>query len=133
MSERTITEAGIKNSSAKLLPQGTVLLSTRATIGECSIARHECTTNQGFQSLIAKTDKVSSEFLYYLVPTIKKEMLRRSCGSTFLEISANELRKIYAYVPSQTEQNKLAALMSLIDQRIETQKKIIDLSFASEF
>ena len=126
LSERTITEAGIKNSSAKLLPQGTVLLSSRATIGECSIARQECTTNQGFQSLIAKTDKVTSEFLYYLVPTIKKEMLRRSCGSTFLEISANELRKIYVYRPSLIEQNKLAEFMSLLDLRIETQKKIIE-------
>ena len=126
LSERTITEAGIKNSSAKLLPQGTVLLSSRATIGECSIARQECTTNQGFQSLIAKTDTVTSEFLYYLVPTIKKEMLRRSCGSTFLEISANELRKIYVYRPSLIEQNKLAEFMSLLDLRIETQKKIIE-------
>ena len=126
LSERTITEAGIKNSSAKLLPQGTVLLSSRATIGECSIARQECTTNQGFQSLIAETDKVTSEFLYYLVPTIKKEMLRRSCGSTFLEISANELRKIYVYRPSLIEQNKLAEFMSLLDLRIETQKKIIE-------
>jgi type I restriction enzyme S subunit len=126
LSERTITEAGIKNSSAKLLPQGTVLLSSRATIGECSIARQECTTNQGFQSLIAETDKVTSEFLYYLVPTIKKEMLRRSCGSTFLEISANELRKIYVYRPSLIEQNKLAEFMSLLDLRIKTQKKIIE-------
>ena len=126
LSERTITEAGIKNSSAKLLPRGTVLLSSRATIGECSIARQECTTNQGFQSLIAETDKVTSEFLYYLVPTIKKEMLRRSCGSTFLEISANELRKIYVYRPYLIEQNKLAEFMSLLDLRIETQKKIIE-------
>ena len=126
LSERTITEAGIKNSSAKLLPQGTILLSSRATIGECSIARQECTTNQGFQSLIAETDKVTSEFLYYLVPTIKKEMLRRSCGSTFLEISANELRKIYVFRPSLIEQNKLAEFMSLLDLRIETQKKIIE-------
>ena len=126
LSKRTITEAGIKNSSAKLLPQGTVLLSSRATIGECSIARQECTTNQGFQSLIAETDKVTSEFLYYLVPTIKKEMLRRSCGSTFLEISANELRKIYVYRPSLIEQNKLVEFMSLLDLRIETQKKIIE-------
>ena len=125
LSDRTITEAGLKNSSAKLLPQGTVLLSTRATIGECSIATAECTTNQGFQSLVAKKNNVSSEFLYYIVTKIKKEMLRRSCGSTFLEISANELKKIHTNIPSKTEQDKLVSLLSLIDQRIETQKKII--------
>ena len=126
LSDRTITEAGLKNSSAKLLPQGTVLLSTRATIGECSIATAECTTNQGFQSLVAKENNVSSEFLYYIVAKIKREMLRRSCGSTFLEISANELKKIHANIPSKAEQEKLVSLLSLIDQRIETQKKIIE-------
>lgn len=126
LSDRTITEAGLKNSSAKLLPQGTVLLSTRATIGECSIATAECTTNQGFQSLVAKKNNVSSEFLYYIVAKIKREMLRKSCGSTFLEISANELKKIHANIPSKAEQEKLVFLLSLIDQRIETQKKIIE-------
>ena len=126
LSDRTITEAGLKNSSAKLLPQGTVLLSTRATIGECSIATAECTTNQGFQSLVAKKNNVSSEFLYYIVAKIKREMLRRSCGSTFLEISANELKKIHANIPSKAEQEKLVSLLSLIDQRIETQRKIIE-------
>ena len=126
LSDRTITEAGLKNSSAKLLPQGTVLLSTRATIGECSIATAECTTNQGFQSLVAKKNNVSPEFLYYIVAKIKREMLRRSCGSTFLEISANELKKIHANIPSKAEQEKLVSLLSLIDQRIETQKKIIE-------
>ena len=126
LSDRTITEAGLKNSSAKLLPQGTVLLSTRATIGECSIATAECTTNQGFQSLVAKENNVSSEFLYYIVAKIKREMLRRSCGSTFLEISANELKKIHTNIPSKAEQEKLVSLLSLIDQRIETQKKIIE-------
>ncbi len=51
---RTITELGLQKSSAKKLPIGTILLTTRATIGEASIALEECTTNQGFQSLIAK-------------------------------------------------------------------------------
>ena len=69
---------------------------------------------------------MSSEFLYYIVAKIKREMLRRSCGSTFLEISANELKKIHANIPSKAEQEKLVSLLSLIDQRIETQKKIIE-------
>ncbi len=126
LSERTISDIGLKNSSAKILPQGAVLLSTRATIGECSITLNECTTNQGFQSLVAKINKVTSEFLYYLVSTIKKEMLRRSCGSTFLEISSSELKKIRVNIPFKVEQNKITALLALLDQRIETQKKIIE-------
>ena len=125
-SERTISQEGLNNSSAKLLPINTILLSTRATIGESSIAKAECCTNQGFQSLIANEEIVCYEYLYYLVATLKKELIRKSCGSTFLEISANEVRKIKTFVPSLEEQGKVSSLLSLIDERIATQIKIIE-------
>ena len=124
LSLRTITEEGLNNSSAKLLPPYTILLSSRATVGECSIALQECATNQGFQSLIAKNCDI--DFLYYLIQTKKKELIRKACGSTFLEISANEIRKIHTYVPSINEQQKIGVLLSLIDKRIATQNKIIE-------
>lgn len=123
-SKRTITRDGLDNSSAKLLPLHTILLSSRATVGECSIASNECTTNQGFQSLIAKQCNI--DFLYYLIQTKKKDLIRNACGSTFLEISANEIRKIKVAVPVQNEQEQIAKLLSLIDERIATQNKIID-------
>ena len=125
-SERTISREGLSNSSAKLLPINTILLSTRATIGESSIAKVECCTNQGFQSLIANEKIVCYEYMYYLVATLKKELIRKSCGSTFLEISANEVRKIKTFVPSLDEQSKVSSLLSLIDDRIATQIKIIE-------
>ena len=115
---------GLDNSSAKLLPLHTILLSSRATVGECSIASNECTTNQGFQSLIAKQCNI--DFLYYLIQTKKKDLIRNACGSTFLEISANEIRKIKVAVPVQNEQKQIAKLLSLIDERIATQNKIIE-------
>ena len=121
---RTITEVGLNNSSAKLLPPNTILLSSRATIGECSLSLRECATNQGFQSLVSK--KCNVDFLYYLIQTKKKDLIRKSCGSTFLEISANEVRKIQVSVPSDVEQQKIAELLSLIDERIATQNKIIE-------
>lgn len=121
---RTITEDGLNNSSAKLLPPNTLLLSSRATIGECSLSLRECATNQGFQSLVSKNCNV--DFLYYLIQTKKKDLIRKSCGSTFLEISANEVRKIQVSVPSDVEQQKIAELLSLIDKRIATQNKIIE-------
>lgn len=124
LSVRTITEEGLNNSSAKLLPRNTILLSSRATIGECSLSLRECATNQGFQSLVSK--KCNVDFLYYLIQTKKKDLIRKSCGSTFLEISANEVRKIQVSVPSEVEQLKIAGLLSLIDERIATQNKIID-------
>ena len=122
---RTISEEGLNKSSAKLLPIGTILLSSRATVGECSINKVECTTNQGFQSLIPK-EYFSKEFVFYLMQTKRKELIRKSCGSTFLEISANEVRKIKIAVPTSKEQEKISKLLALLDERITTQNKIID-------
>ena len=122
---RTISEEGLKKSSAKLLPIGTILLSSRATIGECSINTIECTTNQGFESLIINQDNYN-EFFFYLIQTKRKELIRKSCGSTFLEISSNEIKKINITKPSRKEQEKIASFLSLIDERIATQNKIID-------
>lgn len=122
---RTISEEGLNKSSAKILPTGTILLSSRATVGECSINNVECTTNQGFQSLIAK-ENISNEFLFYLIQTKRKELIRKSCGSTFLEISANEVRKIKIAIPTHKEQEKIGKLLALLDERIATQNKIID-------
>ena len=115
----------MNKSNAKLLPIGTILLSSRATVGECSINKKECTTNQGFQSLIPK-ENISNEFIYYLIQTKRKDLIRKSCGSTFLEISANEVRKIVVSIPTIKEQDKIAKLLSLLDERIATQNKIIE-------
>ena len=122
---RTISEEGLNKSSAKLLPIGTILLSSRATVGECSINKVECTTNQGFQSLIPK-EYFSKEFVFYLMQTKRKELIRKSCGSTFLEISANEVRKIKIAVPTFKEQEKISKLLALLDERITIQNKIIE-------
>ena len=125
-SERTISQAGLDNSSAKLLPANTILLSTRATIGECSIAKKECCTNQGFQSLIAT--KVTPEFLYYLIQTKKRDLLSKASGSTFSEISANEVRKIHICIPTTAkEQEALVQPLSAYDEKIETECKILYL------
>ena len=121
-SERHITDNGLKNSSAKLLPKYTILLSSRATVGEISIALTECSTNQGFQSLITKNN-VDNEFIYYLISTIKNEFLRRSSGSTFLEISKNEIKRIPINIPELSEQNKISNLFSAIDNKIEMLEK----------
>ena len=112
----------MKNSSAKLLPKNTILLSSRATVGEISIASTECSTNQGFQSLITKNN-VDNEFIYYLITTIKNEFLRRSSGSTFLEISKNEIKRIPINIPELSEQNKISNLFSAIDNKIEMLEK----------
>ena len=125
-SEWTLTQKGLDNSSAKLLPPNTILLSTRATIGECSIAKQECCTNQGFQSLIATT--VTPEFLYYLIQTKRRDLLSKASGSTFAEISANEVRRIHICIPATaTEQEIIVRPLSAYDEKIETEYKMLHL------
>lgn len=117
-SVRRITDSGLKNSSAKMLPAGTVLFSSRATVGDVSIALNECCTNQGFQSFIPNSGN-SSEFLYYWISNNKKLFLEKASGSTFLEISKKEIEKILIQIPSKEEQEKIAILLSDFDKKIQ--------------
>lgn len=117
-SNRTITEKGLKNSSAKLLPQGAILITTRATIGDVAISKKECTTNQGFQSLVVN-DSESNLFWFYWIIRHKKELIKRASGSTFKEISKNEIINITSYSPKKQEQQKIAACLSSLDELIE--------------
>lgn len=90
---RTISGAGLKSSSANLLPAKSLLICSRATVGEIAINRVPMSTNQGFKNIVPDS-KFDVDFLYYLLSTKKSDMLRRSAGSTFLEISKRErLRK----------------------------------------
>jgi type I restriction enzyme S subunit len=123
-SQRTITKLGLNNSSAKLLPPGAILLTTRATIGEVAIALEECSTNQGFQSLIVK-EGVSNLFIFNWLKENKFELKKRSNGSTFPEISKSAIEKITICIPSLSEQMKIANSLSLIEEKIEKEKKIL--------
>ena len=124
MSVRTISQLGLQKSSAKILPAGSILLSSRATVGECSITQKDCTTNQGFQNLIPKKG-INNEFLYYLAQTQKRHFIKYASGSTFLEISNSEIKKTKCAVPSIEEQTEIAKFLSAIDRKIEVQNKII--------
>jgi type I restriction enzyme S subunit len=117
-SKRTITPLGLKKSSARILPKGTILFTSRATIAELSFATEECTTNQGFQSIVVNANN-NSGFVYYWINNNKKAFIRKSQGSTFLEISKNEIKKIKILIPSLKEQQKIANYLSAIDTKIE--------------
>lgn len=117
-SKRTISELGVQKCSAKKLPKGTVLFTSRATIGEVSIATKEVTTNQGFQSFIPYSS-INNEFLYYWIIQNKKQFIERASGSTFLEISKSKILPIKILLPCLEEQTKIANFLSTIDQKIE--------------
>lgn len=117
-SARTITKLGLEKSSAKLLPVGTILLTSRATLGEMSILLNEGCTNQGFQSLVPKEQTIS-EFIYALQPQIKKYCYKNASGSTFLEISKSILEKMPIMIPTLKEQIKIAKFSDNIDKLIQ--------------
>ena len=123
--DRTITEQGLKNSSATLLPEKSILLCTRATIGELKISSIPITTNQGFKNLIVNNSE-NVDFLYYLLQTKKNKMIDLAIGSTFLEISKSALCRIPLQIPEQKEQQKIAEALSNIDNLISSLEKLIE-------
>ena len=117
-SQRKLTKKGFSNCSAKMLPVGTILLTSRAGIGDLSILTIEGCTNQGFQSLISK-DGYSNEYIYYLMLTLKNELLQNASGSTFLEISPNKIKQIEISISDYEEQTRIATILSDIDAEIK--------------
>ena len=124
-SKRKITSIGLQNSSAKTLNKGTILMTSRASIGDLAILKEKGTTNQGFQSLCPR-DEVFSEFLYYLMLTKKSTLLEKASGSTFLEISPSSVRKIFVQKPSILEQTAIATALSDTDALIEKLTNLIE-------
>ena len=118
---RTITELGLQKSSAKKLSIGTILLTTRASIGEASIALEECTTNQGFQSLIAKKG-INNIYIFNWIKKNKYELTSRANGSTFLEVSKSEIEKIPIPIPTLPEQTKIANFFTAVDEKLQALK-----------
>lgn len=125
-SNRTITNEGLENSSARILPAGSILLTTRASIGETSILLIDATTNQGFQSLVVNSEN-SNEFLYYVLKTKKAELLKNASGSTFLEISPRKVKTIAIPLPpTLNEQRAIANALSDVDELIANLEKLIE-------
>lgn len=122
--ERNITEIGLKSCSTQLLPQNTVLFSSRAPIGYVAIAANEVCTNQGFKSVIPNevTDPL---FLFYLLKYNKDRIEGMGSGTTFKEVSGNTMKNIVVNVPADKEiQTKIASLLGAIDDKIEENERI---------
>jgi type I restriction enzyme S subunit len=114
-SVRRISAKGLKNSSAKLVPKGTLLVCTRATIGEMAISAHEMCTNQGFKN-ITPNQKTNIEFLFYLLTYEKHKLVSKASGSTFLELSKSAFESMKFRVPAIDEQQKIASVLTNTDK-----------------
>lgn len=122
---RNLSSLGLERSSARPVPAGSVLLSTRAPIGYVCVAKNQITTNQGFRSLIANEQLVPA-FLYYWLLSNRQELERHASGSTFKELSAKALASIKMVLPPKTEQERVVAVLGALDDKIELNRRMAE-------
>lgn len=121
-----ITELGLKNSSAALLPPGCILVCTRATIGNAAITVKEMSTNQGFKNIEPIKKDVDIDWLFYYITLNKHRLVQLGVGSTFLEVSKKDFEKFKVIVPPLSEQQKIAEVLSTWDEAIEKQSQLVE-------
>ena len=114
-SEKKITAEGYKSCSTKMLPIGSVLLSSRAPIGHVAIAETELCTNQGFKSFIPKENLLCSDYLYYWLKANKEFLQNLGVGATFKEVSKSTLANVEIPLPPLEEQRRIASILDKAD------------------
>lgn len=117
-SQKQITELGLLKSSAKMLPAGTILFTSRAGIGNTAILTRNACTNQGFQSIVPNSHKLDSYFIYSESAKLKRYGETMGSGSTFTEVSGKQMRKMLLHIPNITEQAKIGNMIKILDQTI---------------
>lgn len=124
--ERQITEQGLRESAARLLPPGSLLVCTRATICELAIASTTVATNQGFKNIVP-SKHFDPEFLFHLFRFNKRRFVRLACGSTFLELGKRDFARMEFSVPDRDEQTEIAKRINAIDDQISGMRESAEL------
>lgn len=119
-----ITESGLRSCSAMLLPPGSLLMTSRATIGEIRIAAREVCTNQGFKSLVP-TNGTDGDFLYYQMLRSKERYQSFGIGSTFVEVNKRDTERFEVPLAPLEEQRRIAAILSTVDEAIAHTEALI--------
>ncbi|MFV8240685.1 restriction endonuclease subunit S [Aerococcus viridans] len=125
-SKKTITELGLKKSSARILPVGTVLFTSRAGIGNTAILAKDATTNQGFQSIVPDKKKLDSYFIFSRTNELKRYGEVTGAGSTFVEVSGKQMSKMPIKVPVLSEQQRIGTFFKSLDDTITLQQRKLD-------
>lgn len=117
-----ITQTAIDESSLNIYDPGTILLTSRATIGFAAITKYPIATNQGFINIVC-SKRVNNLFLYYWINFKRKLFESLAQGSTFMELSKKDFRKIYISLPKVNEQNKIKDILFNMDNKIGIEKE----------
>ncbi len=121
--ERTITEKGMNSSNAKVLPPRTVMLSSRAPVGEVVINKVPMATNQGFLNFTCG-NKLLPEFLYYWLKANRPYLDVVANGSTYPELFVSDLFEFQIGLPSIEEQRRITTILGRLDDKIELNQQI---------
>ena len=125
--KRKITELGLKNSSAKLLPTKTVLVSSRATIGRIAISKTELSTNQGFKNVIIKDfGRVNEKYLACMLMRLVPKMEQMGTGGTYKEISRASFSTLRIPLPPLEVQEKIVAELDGYQKIIDGAKQVVE-------
>lgn len=119
--KETITEVGLNESSARLVPVGTVLMTSRATIGYTAIAAQPMATNQGFANLIC-SEHVAPEYVAYWLRDQREHLIQLAGGTTFRELPKSTLKKVLIPLPTLNEQRRIVAILNRV-AKIERLRK----------
>ena len=126
-SQKKITKEGLNNSSAKMLPVGTVLFTSRAGIGKTAILTKEGCTNQGFQSIIPHKDELDSYFIFSLTDELKQYGETVGAGSTFVEVSGKQMANMTISIPATMgEQRQIGTYFCNLDNLITLHQRKLD-------
>ena len=125
---RSITEQGLHESAASLLPVNTIILSSRAPVGYVAIAKKPLSTNQGCKNLQCKEEVAFPKFIYYLLRNSTKKLRAHATGSTYTELSTHRLKNISFCLPENVKiQEKISSVLSGYDDLIENNRRRIQL------
>lgn len=124
--ERNITQEGLDNSNAKLIPPNSIIISTRAPIGYMARNKDWITTNQGIKSFIPDEEKVDSDYIYYAIKKNIGLLNRYAGGTTFKEISTASLKSIPINIPDREYQNRVGKILATIDDKISCNIELCD-------
>ncbi len=117
--EKYLTEEGVKSKNLRIVPRGSLLFTSRATIGYLAINNVDVTINQGVIALIPKRKDVNILYYYYYLLGMRKKFEELAGGSTYREISMTMFSKTTIPQPPLQEQNRIANILSTIDRTIE--------------
>ena len=125
-SQLKITEEGLNKSSAKILPIGTVIFTSRAGIGKTAILQKEGCTNQGFQSIVPNKEKLDSYFIFTRSEELKRYGETVGAGSTFVEVSGKQMANMELMMPkTMPEQQQIGEFFANLDHLITLHRRAL--------